>query len=75
MTFWTWTKCCKLLRHIAFFGLLGLQSSVVVVVVGVAIVVVVVVGVVVVVIAKEIKNKDNKSYASKVSVSMCLHSE
>ena len=46
-----------------------------VVVVGVAIVVVVVVGVVVVVIAKEIKNKDNKSYASKVSVSMCLHSE
>ena len=63
MTFWMWAKCCKLLRHIAFSGLLGSQSSVVVVVVGVAIVVVV--G-----IAKEIKNKDKKSYASKNSVSI-----
>ena len=34
-----WTKCCKLLRHIGFSGLLGLQSSGSEVVVGVAIVV------------------------------------
>ena len=47
MTFWMWTKCCKLLRHIGFSGLLGLQSSGLLVVVGVSIVVV---G-----IAKEIK--------------------
>ena len=67
-TFWTWTKCCKLLRHIAFSGPLGLQSSGVVVIVGVAMVVVV--G-----IAKENKNEYNKIDTSMVSLLMrFLHS-